>query len=271
MEYLEEQLLYRQLLPKEGLKKHVRFFWYMEGPVPKTFDIVADGYPGIVFHQAEDAMTLEQNSSTRILPPVFLYGQTIQPIRLKTSGRFSMIGVNFFPHVTKSILGFNASQLTDTCVDLDLFPVSSQNSLTDRLLHSSLMEERITVLSNYIVDLLQRNNGDSENSMQFAIDQLIRSRGGISLKELHRVLQVSERTFERKFDQYVGVSPRLFSRICRFQSALQQLKKGNYQKLSDIAFDNGYADQSHFIRSFKEFTGYSPMEFQQQEYESAPH
>jgi AraC-like DNA-binding protein len=75
---------------------------------------------------------------------------------------------------------------------------------------------------------------------------------------------LSERTLERRFKQSIGISAKLFSRICRFQESLNQLRKNKYDKLSDIAYENGYADQSHFIRSFKEFTGVSPFDYRKQ-------
>ncbi|MNY79127.1 DNA-binding transcriptional regulator ChbR [compost metagenome] len=53
----------------------------------------------------------------------------------------------------------------------------------------------------------------------------------------------------------------LFGRICRFQASLNQLRAQSYDKLSDIAFEQEYADQSHFIRNFKEFTGLTPFQF----------
>jgi AraC-like DNA-binding protein len=82
---------------------------------------------------------------------------------------------------------------------------------------------------------------------------------------LQRNLNLSERGFQRRFNQHVGISPKLFSRVCKFQAALGQLKNNNYANLSDVAFDNGYADQSHFIRSFKEFAGFSPYQFQKRD------
>jgi AraC-like DNA-binding protein len=88
------------------------------------------------------------------------------------------------------------------------------------------------------------------------------SDGNISLKNIQKDLQLSERSFERRFKQCVGVSPKLFSRICRFQASLAQLRKNGYNKLSDIAYENEYADQSHFIRAFKEFAGFSPVQYQ---------
>jgi len=84
------------------------------------------------------------------------------------------------------------------------------------------------------------------------------------LKDLQQKLRMTERSLERRFKQAIGISPKLFGRICRFQVSLNQLRKDNYDKLSDIAYENGYADQSHFIRSFREFAGVSPFDFKKQ-------
>jgi AraC-like DNA-binding protein len=86
-------------------------------------------------------------------------------------------------------------------------------------------------------------------------------KGCVSLFKIQTDLNLSERTFERRFEQQVGLSPRLLASISQFQTSLQQLKEGKFTKLSDIAYDNGYADQSHFIRSFKKFTNLSPLQF----------
>ena len=75
-------------------------------------------------------------------------------------------------------------------------------------------------------------------------------------------MHLSERSFERKFKSQVGISAKLFSRICRFQSSFQQFINEDFNTLTDIAFEHTYSDQSHFIRSFKEFAGLSPLQFQ---------
>ena len=106
-----------------------------------------------------------------------------------------------------------------------------------------------------------------DNKTDHALSSILLSKGSISLKKLTENLDLSERSLERKFKESVGISPKLFSRICRFQASLKQLKHNHYDKLSDIAFENDYSDQSHFIRSFKEFTGFSPNQYRQHSYE----
>jgi AraC-like DNA-binding protein len=68
----------------------------------------------------------------------------------------------------------------------------------------------------------------------------------------------------------VGISPQLFARICRFQASLTQLRTRQYQKFSDLAFEQDYADQSHHIRAFREFAGASPQQVRQQAQPGVP-
>ena len=74
-------------------------------------------------------------------------------------------------------------------------------------------------------------------------------------------LKLNERTFQRIFKKYVGVTASQYRRICQFHISFAQVRSGDFDKLSDVAYDNGFADQSHFIRSFKEFTQVTPNDY----------
>ena len=63
------------------------------------------------------------------------------------------------------------------------------------------------------------------------------------------------------FKKYVGVTPNQYRRICQFQVSFAQLRGKEFNKLTDVAYDNGFADQSHFIRSFREFTQITPNDY----------
>jgi len=81
------------------------------------------------------------------------------------------------------------------------------------------------------------------------------------LSILQNKLELNERTFQRIFKKYVGVTPNQYRRICQFQVSFTQVRAKNFDKLSDVAYENGFADQSHFIRSFKEFTQITPNDY----------
>ena len=123
------------------------------------------------------------------------------------------------------------------------------------------IEEQINLLSSSLINSVLHNGNKQDNMTNFAITEISRAKGEVSFDALLKQLQLSERTLERRFKQSIGVSAKLFSRICRFQESLNQLRKNNYQKLSDIAYENGYSDQSHLNRHFRKMLGVSPSRF----------
>ena len=196
------------------------------------------------------------------LPPVFLYGQSTRCTEIQSPGAFKSIGVYFEPHVLKSVFGFHANELTDTCIDIGEMATRQGFALTDQLTEAVTGSEQARILSEYLTLQLRRNEDKKHDAMAHVVAQINQSKGLIPIKELYRQSGMSERNFERKFQQSVGLSPKLYTRICRFQASLHQLRNNDFQKLSDIAFEQEYADQSHFIRAFKEFAGFSPNQFQ---------
>ena len=82
----------------------------------------------------------------------------------------------------------------------------------------------------------------------------------ISVTELSSIACLSKKQFEREFQSHVGMNPREYTRIVRFQKALAQMQyQPNGINQAQIAYASGYADQSHLIREFKRLCGYTPM------------
>jgi AraC-like DNA-binding protein len=193
-----------------------------------------------------------------------LYGQAIQPAKMVITGKLNTVGVCLQPHALQSVFGINAHELTGKCVDLGLIQHKKEKNLQEKLVNTATIEEQINLLSSNLINSVQHNSDKQDDMTKFAVTEISRGKGEVSFDALLKQLQLSERTLERRFKQSIGVSAKLFSRICRFQESLNQLRKNNYQKLSDIAYENGYSDQSHFIRTFKEFTGVSPFDYKKQ-------
>ncbi|WP_317162601.1 helix-turn-helix domain-containing protein [Myroides albus] len=74
-------------------------------------------------------------------------------------------------------------------------------------------------------------------------------------------MNISERTLERLVKQYVGMSPKVYSRIIRFQANLNLLRESSFKSLTELTYESGYFDQSHYIREFKTFTGSTPKQY----------
>lgn len=257
---------YKQIKPPAYLKDYVRYFWTLEsngiGASPKTFKTIADGCPGLIVQQSENGTFYDQNNKP--LPRIFLYGQATKHAQIHALGKFSTIGIYLHPSALKPIFGLKADELTDSCLDLNVMAEKQGVHLSEQLLSASSLADQIKILSSYLLFQIRKNDTPADKPMQHALSQILQSKGNLSLKKLRETLGLSERSFERKFKQCVGIPPKLFSRVCRFQASLDQLRNNHYHKLSDIAFENEYADQSHFIRAFKEFAGFSPYRYRQQ-------
>jgi len=95
------------------------------------------------------------------------------------------------------------------------------------------------------------------------IDAVIRRmyhRPQTSVTELSSIACLCKKQFERLFNSLVGINPKEYARIVRFQKALAQMQHQSGEiNQAQIACACGYADQSHFIREFKKFCGYTPV------------
>ncbi|MBO9204551.1 MULTISPECIES: helix-turn-helix domain-containing protein [Niastella] len=258
---------YRIILPPKNLQPFVRYFWVLENngvaDSTVTFSPLADGCPGIMYQQP-DKGTFHLSENNQQLSSIFLYGQTIQPAKMVLTGKVSTVGICLQPHALQSVFGIDAHELTGTCVDLGLVQHKKEKVLQEKLLAAASIEEQINLISASLLKAAEQHSQKQDALTSFAISAITRGKGAVSFAELQKHLQLSERTLERRFKQSIGISAKLFSRICRFQESLTQLRRNNYDKLSDIAYENGYADQSHFIRSFKEFTGVSPFDYKKE-------
>lgn len=256
-------MVYQTIAPQPALQPYVKYFWTLENKTGeagmKTFRTMADGCPGIIFQHAGSGNFFQQDKQ---LPATFLFGQTTRYAEINLSGNFDTVGVYFHADAVQTVFGHPAAELTDSCLDLDLIATRQHINLTERLANTASPADKIAVLQEYLLAEVTRNQERADKTMKYALEQIISSKGALPLKVLQQRLHTSERSLHRKFTQYTGISPKLFSRICRFQASLKQLQQTNYSKLSDIAFCHDYADQSHFIRSFKEFSGLSPAQYQ---------
>jgi AraC-like DNA-binding protein len=227
---------------------------------PKTFKTIPDGLPGLIYQQSDNGIFYQEDEQ---LPSMFLYGQSTKPANIRIAGSFKTMGIYFYPYALQSVFGLSAKELTDISVDMVALAGSRAMSMLEQLGAGSSIETRLDILTSFISHQVDKYNKRENELLPYVVSKIIQSKGTLSIKDLRLEIGLTERTFERKFLQGIGIPPRLFARICRFQAALNQLRTADFNKLSDLAYEHDYADQSHFIRVFREFTGFSPLEYRQ--------
>ena len=216
--------------------------------------LFANGSPTMVFQ------TAKVFSQKKAIGNLSLYGQTVTPDELVIKDNFTLIAYFFYPHVLKSLFGLNAAEVTDVCIDLNDLKQAKQSALQEQLLNALSLEKRLQLIDNFVLKLAALFDTD-DRKVVYATQQLRNNTAPGALLEVQQTLNISERTFQRLFEFNVGISPKMYKRICQFHSAFQQLNQKAFLKLSDIAYDNGFADQSHFIRVLNEFTNLTPKEY----------
>ncbi len=241
----QNSIPFSKISPPPDLTDVVYAFWEMQLMLSSGlshFRVMADGRPGMLIPDRN------ADSGSSVSTAV-IYGQTTQFDDLYFEPEIKLFGVVFHPHIIKSLFGFNADEITDQVVELDkILPIPFH------AVEETITEESVIA----VLRKLKEHILPADNAIRESVEAISSTGGKLTLRSLHRHLRLSERQFERRFKKHIGITPVLFSRISRFQAALRQIKSRNYMKLSDVAFDRGYADQAHFIREFKEFSGFSP-------------
>jgi AraC-like DNA-binding protein len=247
----------KSFLPPSAISDYVSSILLIESPGKTNGFVVplyANGSPTIIFLSAK-ATSQRQNAGH-----LMLYGQTLLPDELLVDEPFTLIAYFLHPHTLKSLFGLDASELTNGSIDLNYLAVAKEINLQEQLLNEQHLEARLKLMNDFILKVAASNIFDYSKIL-FATNELKANTGVNALTDLQKKLNTTERSLQRLFESQAGISPRMFKRVWQFHAAFQQLNEHQFSKLTDIAYEHGFADQSHFVRVFKEFTGLTPSEY----------
>lgn len=219
----------------------------------------ADGFPGLMYHETPNGLFV--NPHQKKMPPLFIYGQTIEPIEIEIWGSFKMLVFQLYPFTIKSLFGIDPKSINDNCYDLGVDTIQSQNKFLINLSLFKDFQSKTNILTAYIKELILAKKINFDNAIYWAIKKILNAKGQCNLSEIAKEVHLTKRTFERRFLSETGLLPKQFAKVIQFQSSLTQLSVKDYTILTDVVFENGFADQSHFIRVFKSFTGKTPKQF----------
>jgi AraC-like DNA-binding protein len=178
---------------------------------------------------------------------------------IDTAEETSLLGVHFRPGGAFPFFGLPVSELVDTHVDLETLWGRSARELRDRLRVTKTPIDRFRVLE---TALLARLPGPvvRHDAVRFALDTL-RGSNPTNVRDVSECIGLSQRRFIEVFKAEVGLTPKLFHRVQRFQRILGLVRRGTAPDWSRLALDCGFFDQSHLIRDFVGFSGFSPAAF----------
>jgi AraC-like DNA-binding protein len=255
-------MTYKRIAPAAGLEKYIECYWIVENddPTPVKQKIIPDGFTEIIFDYGEPyrirLKDVWENQTTYLMA-----GQIKSHFFLENTGKAGVIGIKFKPAALTQWFGINMHAYTDKVVDLltvDEIPAT----LSEKLISIAITGDHDKLISGFnelLLDFVEKSKV-RDSVINDVVDLIFQKKGMITVQELTRTANLSERQLQRLFGRFIGMSPKFYTRIIRF-SYIFELIQENSPRLTDISYDAGYFDQSHFIRNFKAFTGEDPSRY----------
>jgi AraC-like DNA-binding protein len=208
---------------------------------------------------------------TRRVEPAALVGlETKVQNHLLVDSNFENFQVHFRPAALKQLFGLPMPELTNQNYAAHAILGSKVSQLRQRLGEARSFEERVQ-LANALIVAFSSDRPDND-SIDLAASKIRLSHGNCRIDLLARDTGFSMRNFQRRFRECVGISPKLFARIVRFESLLKIKAAAPQMSWMNAAHEAGYHDQMHMIHDFREFSNRTPTGISGDPYEAfTPH
>ena len=178
-----------------------------------------------------------------------------------TTSSASMIYVMFKPFGAFKILGIPQQLLLNECSLISDMLGAQINTLCKRMEDSAAKPLNVLkLLEDWFITQLKKNSNLNTNRIEHACQQIMNNSGNLPIKDLYDLANMSKSSLEHHFKEQVGISPKMFSRVVRFNQVNKFLKDTATSDWQEIIYRYGYFDQSHFIHEFKHFFGYTPSQ-----------
>jgi len=245
--------------PCKLLQPYVRYYWVFSSNQMMNTYTFPIGCPQIIFHKRTPLFVPELGTMQDKLT---ISGQVNFSSHLQADNDIEMIVVVFYPHTINMFLNTPASSFYNQEISGYDMEDKYLNELAMQVFECEDNDMGINLIEKWLLYRLSMRPYDTTyrvNRMNAAIEQLCVEPQTL-VTELSSTCCLGKKQFEREFYLHVGMNPKEYSRIVRFQKALKQMQhqQGSINQ-TDLAYTNGYADQSHMIREFKKLCGYTPF------------
>ena len=253
-------MIYLEHTPSPLIRSCIRAIWYCRAPkiAHRRERVLPNGCMEIVLNLCRSHLTDcgEDGQADGRLPAAIVVGARTRYAVVDTADMEELVGVSFQPGGFARMFRERADAFFEQSIALGDVWVGPD--LTDRLSEINAPNAKLHALEVLLTHLYDQGKGHSQLLVQSL--NLLQD-NALSVAECARSARVSERRLLEVFRERVGMSPKLWCRVGRFQRALRALHDGVDVRWSELALDCGYYDQSHFANDFREFSGLNPTTY----------
>jgi len=250
--------------PSKILSPYIKRYWAVENVLDKGESYVQRVIPTGL---AELILYLNPRpkvaSGSRYLSDnVELHGQQNDFYDIEISSDLSVFSIVFQPQGLMQFFKFPLSEIYNQNISLKNINGQTARDLEEKMSEANTFQQRVNIAENYLLDLLKNGFDNFEFRRINHVAELIKQNfGKIGIAQMASEACLSRKQFERIFAEHIGISPKQYLKIIRFQSAIFQKQKNNNLTLTELSYESGYFDQSHFINDFKSLCGLTPKQY----------
>ena len=232
---------FQLIKPCFALAPYIRHYWILQDDsiAPVSERTLPIGCMQLVFHKGKQLLLLGESE---LQPQSFISGQSVGFSDVMSTGRIEMITVVFQPYAVKALFHIPSHLFHGQTVDTDAMEDVELSDLVKQVTDTSDNAVCIRLIEQFFLRRL------------YTLPEY-------NLKRMSETACLSSKQFGRIFADYVGTTPKEFIRIIRMQRALSMLQQDATIPFVQVAYECGFSDQSHMIKEFKLFSGYTPAEY----------
>lgn len=250
--------------PSPILAAFVKQYWAVEHHIPTgertTQQIVPTGLLELTFYFGDHPQTSDHKKL--VDETVTVTGQIEESYTVNAIGHLAMFSITFQPVGAMVFFNLPLNELHELVVPWRDLGNEDVNYLEDQLYRGVDFNSRVRIMENYLLEKLTRKPQlDRWRRMYDCLNNINARKARIGIEELSDLSCLSKKQFERTFNTSIGITPKRFLRIVRFQHSIHQRQKDPKITLTELAHRCGYFDQSHMNRDFRQISGMSPGEY----------
>ena len=253
-------MIFHKHIPKFPLDNYVDCILYVEG-----------NNKGVGFPKTAMSLVFNLNDSFKLFSDFkftsftdfkkyWVAGLQTQPTYVESYGESKMVVIQFKALGAYAFLKQPLQHFSNNYTNLDCIFKKEADETWEQLQEAKTINEKCLLSENFLYRKLLTNKIPNGKLLS-SIDLLLKSSSNISINEICKQHNISRKHLNFLFQEYLGISPKMFSSLNRFQSILQTISNAKPDKLTTIAYELNFFDQAHFNNNFKRFTGIKPNEY----------
>lgn len=250
--------------PSAPLSQFVQFFWYWEG-APTTHDkerLMPTGEAGIIFNLRDEPIQIyDWRNLNRFesFSQAVLAGARSEPFVIDTLQQERVFGIQFRAGGSFPFFSMPSSEVENRDVSLECVWNAAATSMRERLLEAESIPEMFAIAEEALAQQIVRPP-ELHPAVAFAARRFSKHPHTTTVASVLNAIGLSHRRFSRLFHDQIGLTPKAFWRVRRFQHVLKSIH-ARRTEWTQIALDCGYFDQAHFIHDFQSFSGFTPTSY----------